>query len=77
MDGTSEDPRKAEIAATRAFVAPRAAAWEERFPDDGQSYEQAVAELAPPAGGAVLDAVCGTGRAFPRCVRRSDRQERS
>ena len=58
MDGIGEDERKAEIASTRAFFAPRAAGWEDRFPDDGPSYEQAVAELEPPAGGAVLDAAC-------------------
>lgn len=65
MDGIGEDPRKAEIASTRAFFAPRAAGWEDRFPDDGPSYEQAVAELEPRAGGDVLDAACGTGRALP------------
>lgn len=52
-------------AATRAFFAPRAAGWDERFPDDGPAYERAVAELAPPVGGSVLDAACGTGRAAP------------
>jgi SAM-dependent methyltransferase len=65
MGGIDADSRKAEIASTRAFFAPRAAGWEDRFPDDGPSYEQAVAELEPPAGGAVLDAACGTGRALP------------
>jgi ubiquinone/menaquinone biosynthesis C-methylase UbiE len=57
-------PRNAEIASTRAFFAPRAAGWEDRFPDDGPSYERAVAELEPPAGGTVLDVACGTGRAL-------------
>jgi SAM-dependent methyltransferase len=50
---------------TRGFFGPRAAGWEDRFPDDGPAYARAVAELAPPAGGAVLDAACGTGRALP------------
>ena len=51
--------------ATRAFFGPRAAGWDERFPDDGPAFERAVAELAPPRGGSVLDAGCGTGRAGP------------
>jgi SAM-dependent methyltransferase len=63
--GIGDDSRKAEIASTRAFFGPRAPGWEERFPDDGPRYERAVADLAPPAGGAVLDAACGTGRALP------------
>ncbi|MGH3440375.1 MAG: class I SAM-dependent methyltransferase [Sciscionella sp.] len=54
----------ARQAATRAFFGPRAAGWEDRFPDDGPSYEQAVTELAAPAGGTVLDVACGTGRAL-------------
>jgi SAM-dependent methyltransferase len=54
-----------DIAATRAFFGPRAAGWEIRFPDDGPVYRQAVAELAPPVGGAVADVACGTGRALP------------
>ncbi|MGF7236291.1 MAG: class I SAM-dependent methyltransferase [Frankia sp.] len=63
-----DDPQTSEVtrfAATRAFFAPRAADWESRFPDDGPVYDQAVAELAPPLGGTVLDAACGTGRALP------------
>ncbi|NIH80627.1 class I SAM-dependent methyltransferase [Amycolatopsis viridis] len=53
------------LAATRAFFGPRAATWETRFPDDGPRYRAAVAELAPPPGGAVADIACGTGRALP------------
>ena len=56
---------RTDIAGTRAFFGPRATDWEVRFPDDGPSYEHAVAELAPPVGGVVLDAACGTGRALP------------
>jgi SAM-dependent methyltransferase len=52
-------------AATRAFFGQRAAGWDEQFPDDAPAYERAVAELAPPVGGTVLDAACGTGRAVP------------
>jgi SAM-dependent methyltransferase len=55
----------ADIEATRAFFGPRAAGWEDRFPDDGPSYRQAVQELAVPAGGVALDVACGTGRALP------------
>ncbi len=51
--------------ATRAFFGPRAAGWEDRFPDDGPSYRQAVADLAPVRGGVVADVGCGTGRALP------------
>jgi SAM-dependent methyltransferase len=54
-----------DVAGTRAFFGPRAAGWEDRFPDDGPAYERAVAELAPPIGGMALDAACGTGRALP------------
>ena len=50
---------------TQAFFATRAAGWEERFPDDEPRYEQAVRDVAPPAGGRVLDVGCGTGRAIP------------
>jgi SAM-dependent methyltransferase len=59
--GTAEERREH----ARGFFGPRAAGWEDRFPDDGPAYARAVAELAPPAGGTVLDAACGTGRALP------------
>jgi SAM-dependent methyltransferase len=54
-----------ELAAIRAFFAPRAAGWEEKFPDDGPAFAAAVDALDPPAGGIALDAACGTGRALP------------
>ncbi|MGH3632294.1 MAG: class I SAM-dependent methyltransferase [Sciscionella sp.] len=57
--------RHTAIATTRAFFGPRAAGWEDRFPDDGPSYAQAVTKLAAPAGGTILDVACGTGRALP------------
>ena len=50
---------------TQAFFAVRASGWEERFPEDGPAYQQAVWELAPAAGARILDAGCGTGRALP------------
>lgn len=52
------------LRAVQAFFAPRAAGWEDRFPDDGPAYRQAVADLAPARGGVALDAGCGTGRAL-------------
>ncbi len=57
--------RSTQIAETRAFFGPRAADWEDHFPDDDPLYARAVAELAPPPGGVALDAACGTGRALP------------
>ncbi|HEX3791056.1 MAG TPA: class I SAM-dependent methyltransferase [Pseudonocardiaceae bacterium] len=65
MSALGNDPPDPDIARTRAFFGPRAATWEDRFPDDDPSYQQAVGELAAPAGGAVLDVACGTGRALP------------
>ncbi len=53
------------VAATRAFFGPRAAGWDDRFPDDGPVYRRAVADLAPRPGGRALDIGCGTGRALP------------
>lgn len=50
---------------TRAFFAAKAATWEEKYPDDGPAFAAAIAEMALPAGGLVLDAGCGTARAFP------------
>lgn len=55
---------RADLITTREFFGPRAAGWEDRFPDDGPRYERAVGELAPTAGSTVLDAGCGTGRAL-------------
>jgi SAM-dependent methyltransferase len=50
---------------TRSFFGPRAAGWEDRFPDDGPRYEKAVGALAPTPGGVAVDVGCGTGRALP------------
>jgi SAM-dependent methyltransferase len=54
-----------DLAETRAFFAPRAVGWDDRFSDDGPAYQRAVAELHLPVGGVVLDVGCGTGRALP------------
>jgi SAM-dependent methyltransferase len=53
------------LAVARQFFAVRAAGWEDRFPDDGPAYSQAIAALDLVSGGRVLDAACGTGRALP------------
>jgi SAM-dependent methyltransferase len=65
MPRDERDCREPGTTATQAFFGPRAAGWEQRFPDDAPRYARAVAELAPISGGAVLDAACGTGRAIP------------
>jgi SAM-dependent methyltransferase len=58
-------PPHGYVAETRAFFAPRAATWDERFPDDDPAFAAAVAALGPPPGGVALDVGCGTGRALP------------
>jgi SAM-dependent methyltransferase len=55
---------RSHLQSTRAFFGPRAAGWEERFPDDEPLYAAAVAELRPAQGGVVVDLGCGTGRAL-------------
>jgi SAM-dependent methyltransferase len=52
------------LAAIRTFFACRAAGWEDRFPDDGPAYQEAVAQLDPRPAGVALDAGCGSGRAL-------------
>ncbi|MCA1844121.1 MAG: methyltransferase domain-containing protein, partial [Actinobacteria bacterium] len=58
MSGSSSD-----LTRTRTFFGPKAAGWDEKFPDDAPVYAAAVAELKPPVGGVALDAGCGTARA--------------
>jgi SAM-dependent methyltransferase len=52
------------LSETQAFFGPRAAGWDDRFAGDDPRFEAAVAALAPPLGGTVVDAGCGTGRAL-------------
>jgi SAM-dependent methyltransferase len=54
-----------DLEGTRAFFGPRAATWDERFPDDGPAFAAAVAELALDPGDLAVDLGCGTGRALP------------
>ncbi len=61
MSAASSSP--SDLVHTREFFGPRAAAWDEKFPDDGPVYAAAVAALGPLAGTVALDAGCGTGRA--------------
>jgi SAM-dependent methyltransferase len=57
------------VESTREFFGPRAAGWDERFPDDDAAYALAVAALGLVADQVVLDAGCGTGRALPHLER--------
>lgn len=50
---------------TRDFFGPRAATWDERFPDDGPAFALAVDALALEPGDVAVDLGCGTGRALP------------
>lgn len=54
-----------EIEHTREFFAPRAAGWDDHFPDDEPVYLEAIRDLDPRAGGVMLDLGCGTARAVP------------
>jgi SAM-dependent methyltransferase len=51
------------LRSTRRLFAPRAAGWNAHFHDDGPRYAAAAAELAPRAGGTVVDVGWGAGRA--------------
>jgi ubiquinone/menaquinone biosynthesis C-methylase UbiE len=61
----SQPEGRPTVAAVQAYFAPRAAGWEERFPNDGPKFARAVGELGPMPGAAALDVGCGTGRAIP------------
>ena len=65
-----------DLADTRAFFAPRAATWDERFPDDDDKFAAAVGRLALRVGSTAIDVGCGTGWALPH-LRRGRRGHRS
>ncbi|WP_307873183.1 class I SAM-dependent methyltransferase [Paractinoplanes ovalisporus] len=59
------DPESWHLSESRAFFAPRAAGWDEKFGDDLPAYAQAVESALPTRGDLALDVGCGTGRALP------------
>jgi SAM-dependent methyltransferase len=65
-DRVGRDLHRAE---TLAFFAPRAASWEDRFPDDEIAYAAAVTDLGVRERQTALDVACGTGRALPHLRR--------
>jgi SAM-dependent methyltransferase len=60
---------RSHLRRTREFFAPRAAGWDERFPDDDPAFAEAIAELRLRPGAVVVDLGCGTGRALPHLRR--------
>jgi SAM-dependent methyltransferase len=56
------------IPRTREFFGVRAAAWDTKYGEDIPAYAAAIEQARLPAGGAVIDVGCGTGRAVP-CLR--------
>lgn len=56
------DPR---VDDARAFFAPRAGEWNDRFAEDAPAFTRAVTELSIKPGEAALDVGCGAGRAVP------------
>src|SRR5882672_12398867 len=54
---------------TTEFFGPRAATWDERFPDDGPKFAAAVEHLRLQPGAIAVDVGCGTGRALPHLRR--------
>ncbi|MFC3735508.1 methyltransferase domain-containing protein [Paractinoplanes deccanensis] len=59
------DPSQWYLSESRAFFAPKAAGWDQRFGDDLPAYAAAVDVAAPAPGDLALDVGCGTGRALP------------
>jgi SAM-dependent methyltransferase len=54
---------------TTEFFGPRAATWDEKFPDDGPKFAAAVGHLGLRHGDIAVDLGCGTGRALPHLRR--------
>jgi len=60
---TAAPSSPSDLVRTRGFFGPRAAGWDEKFPDDAPVYAAAVAAMGMLNGALVLDAGCGTARA--------------
>ncbi|GAB2619135.1 hypothetical protein Aab01nite_33090 [Paractinoplanes abujensis] len=59
------DPDRWHLTESRAFFAPKAAGWDDKFGDDLPAYGKAVEAAGPAPGDVALDLGCGTGRALP------------
>lgn len=62
-------PDSERLQETRAFFGPRAATWDERFPNDSPKFAAALQHLQLQHGSVAVDVGCGTGRALPHLQR--------